>query len=63
MYIFTNNKTEGMYNKVYKIVYNILSQKHICPLKVKYIITDTEIAIMYGINNNKNIKRIGAIFI
>ena len=60
MFIVTSSKTQNMHTKVFKSVYNKLNQKHMCILKVKYIITDTEIPLINGINNNifNNIKKI-----
>ena len=44
-------------------LFNILNQHNLCSLKIKYIITETELALINGINNIfKNIIRIGCYF-
>ena len=63
MFIVTSSKTEYMYMKVFKSVYNIMTQKLMCILKVKYIIIDREISLIKGINNIfKKYKRICSYF-
>ena len=55
-----SNKTEILYNMVFKSVKNILTQNNIYKLQIITITTDTETALINAINNNfDNIHRIG----
>ena len=58
-FIIMNNRTEQLYQRIFNSVLNILTQNMIYNLKVDYIITDTENAMVNAINNVFiNIKRI-----
>ena len=58
-YILMSNKTEILYNMVFKSVKNILTQNNIYKLQIIIITTDTEPALINAINNNFGmIKRI-----
>lgn len=59
-FLIMNNRTEQLYQRIFNSVFNILTQNMIYNLKVKYIITDTENAMVNAINNIFiNTKRIG----
>ena len=59
-YVLKSNKTEILYNMVFKTVKNILTQNNIYKLQIITITTDTETALINAINNNfDNIHRIG----
>ena len=58
-----SNKTEILYDIVFKSVKRILTQNNIFNLEIQTITTDTENALINAINNNfKNIQRLGCWF-
>ena len=62
-YVLMSNKTEILYDIVFKSVKRILTQNNIFNLEIQTIITDTENALINAINNNfKNIQRLGCWF-
>ena len=62
-YILMSNKTEILYNMVFKSLIKILTQNNIYKLELKTITTDTELALINAINNSfDNIQRIGCWF-
>ena len=62
-YILVNNKSEVMYDLVFKSIKRILTQNYIYNLEVKTITTDTELALVNAVNNNfPNAQRIGCWF-
>ena len=62
-YILVNNKSEVMYDMIFKSIIKILTQNNIYRLEVKTITTDTEIALINAVNNNfPNAQRIGCWF-
>ena len=62
-FIIMNNRIEQLYQRIFNFVLNILTQNMIYNLKLEYIITDTESAMINAINNVFiNIKRIGCYF-
>lgn len=57
-FILMSNKTEVLYDVIFKSIYNILNQKDIYNLDFDTISTDTEIALINGLNYNfKNFCR------
>lgn len=62
IFIVTNLKTEEFYNKVFTSLLNILTKNDLCKINIKYIITDTETALVNGIKYIKIKKRIGCFF-
>ena len=46
------NKTEILYDLIFKSVKRILTQNNIDDLNIKTITTDTEVALIKAINNN-----------
>ena len=62
-YVLMSNKTEILYNMVFKSVKNILTQNNIYKLQIITITTDTETSLINAINNNfDNIHKIGCWF-
>ena len=62
-YITMNNRTEELYTRIFYSILNILTQNMIFNLKLKFIVTDTEMALINAINTVfVNIKRIGCYF-
>ena len=62
-YILMSNKTEILYDMIFKSVKRILTQNNLYSLKFKTITTDTEIALINAINNNFiGTQRIGCWF-
>ena len=58
-----SNKTEILYNMVFKSLIKILTKNNIYKLDLKTIIIDTELALINAINNSfDNIQRIGCWF-
>ena len=63
LFAVTNCKIEEIYMKVLKSVYNILTYNEKYELKVKFITTDTELALVNSVKKIfKNAKRIGCYF-
>ena len=59
-YVLMSNKTEIMYDLVFKSIIRILTQNNLCQLNYEIITTDTEIALINAININfTNSTRIG----
>ena len=62
-YILVNNKSEVMYDIIFKAIKRILTQNEIYNLEIKTITTDSEIALINAVNNNfPNVQRIGCWF-
>ena len=62
-YILMSNKTEILYDMIFKSIKNILSQNDIYELKIDTITTDTELALINAIHINfPNTQRIGCWF-
>ena len=62
-YILMSNKTEIIYDMVFKSLKKILTQNGIYPLNIKTITTDTELALINAVNNNfVDVQRIGCWF-
>lgn len=62
-FIIMNNKTEELYTRIFYSVLNILTQNKIYSLKLEFIITGTEMAMINAIHTVFiNIKRIGCYF-
>ena len=62
-FVLMSNKTEIIYDMIFKSIKNILSQNNIYELNIDTITTDTELALINSINNNfPNTKRIGCWF-
>ena len=51
-YVLMSNKTEILYNMVFKSVKNLLTQNNIYKLQIITITTDTEPTLINAINNN-----------
>ena len=57
------NKTEILYDLIFKSVKRIITQQNIYSLNILTITTDTEIALINAVNNNfPNVTRIGCWF-
>lgn len=54
-FILMSNKTEVLYDVIFKSIYNILNQNDIYNLDFDTISTDTEIALINGLNYKKYI--------
>ena len=62
-FILMTNKTEILYDLIFKSVIRIITQQKAYNLNISTITTDTEIALINGIHNNfPNINRIGCWF-
>ena len=62
-YILMSNKTEILYDLIFKSVIRILTQNNIYQLQIKTITTDTELALINAVKNNfANSQRIGCWF-
>ena len=62
-YILMSNKTEIIYDMVFKSVKKILTQNGIYSLNIKTITTDTELALINAVNTNfVDVQRIGCWF-
>ena len=62
-FILMSNKTEILYDMVFKSIKNILTQNNIYELKIETITTDTEIALINAIHTNfPKSQRIGCWF-
>ena len=62
-YILLSNKTEMLYDIVFKSIIRILTQNNIYNLALETITTDSESALINAINANfKNVQRIGCWF-
>ncbi len=62
-YILMSNKTEILYDLIFKSIIRILSQNYIYQLDIKTITTDTELALINAITTNfPNTQRIGCWF-
>ena len=62
-FILMSNKTEILYDLIFKSLKRIISQQQIYELTFKTITTDTEVALINAVQNNfHNIKRIGCWF-
>ena len=62
-YILMTNKTEILYDLIFKSVKRIITQQNIYSLNILTITTDTEIALINAVNNNfPNVTRIGCWF-
>ena len=62
-YILMSNKTEILYDLIFKSVIRILSQNNIYQLNINTITTDTELALINAVNTNfPNTQRIGCWF-
>ena len=58
-----SNKTEILYDLIFKSVKRILTQFNLYKLQIESITTDSEIALINSVNNNfENSKRIGCWF-
>ena len=58
-----SNKTEAMYDLIFKSVIRILTQQHNFELNIITITTDTELALINSVENNfRNTQRIGCWF-
>ena len=58
-YILMSNKTEILYDLVFKSILRILTQNNLYHISYQTITTDTEIALINAINNNfENTTRI-----
>ena len=58
-----SNKTENLYDLIFKSIIRILTQNNLYDLDIQSITTDTETAIINAVNNNfKKAKRIGCWF-
>ena len=63
-YILMSNKTEIIYDMIFKSFKNILTQNGIYNLNIKTKTTDTELALINAVNNNfVDFKRIGCWFL
>ena len=59
-YVLMSNKTENLYDLIFKSIIRILTQNNLYDLDIQSIMTDTETALINAINNNfKKVKRIG----
>ena len=58
-----SNKTEILYNMVFKSLIKILTQNNIYNLELKTITTDTELALINAIDNSFIYKELDAGFI
>ena len=59
-FILMSNKTEIIYDMIFKSIKNILLQNNIYELNIDTITTDTELALINSIKNNfPNTQRIG----
>ena len=57
------NKTEILYDLIFKSVIRIISQQNVYTLNILTITTDTEIALINAVNNNfPKVTRIGCWF-
>ena len=62
-FILMSNKTEILYDLIFKSVKRILTQFNLYKLQIESITTDSEIALINSVNNNfENSKRIGCWF-
>ena len=62
-YILMTNKTEILYDLIFKSVKRIITQQNIYSLNILTITTDTEIALINAVNNNfPHVTRIGCWF-
>ena len=62
-FILMSNKTEILYDQVFKSVIRILTQNNVYKLNIFTITTDTELALINAIQNNfSNSQRIGCWF-
>ena len=62
-YVLMSNKTENLYNLIFKSIIRILTQNNLYDLDIQSITTDTETALINAVNNNfKKAKRIGCWF-
>ena len=58
-YILVSNKSEQMYDIVFRSIIRILTQNNIYILNIKSITTDTELALINDINSNfKGVQRL-----
>ena len=62
-YILMSNKTEILYDLIFKSIIRILTQNNIYQLQIKTITTDTELALINSVKNNfAKSQRIGCWF-
>ena len=62
-YVLMSNKTENLYDLIFKSIIRILTQNNLYDLDIQSITTDTETALINAVNNNfKKAKRIGCWF-
>ena len=59
-YVLMSNKTENLYDLIFKSIIQIFTQNNLYDLDIQSFTTDTEIALINSVNNNfKKAKRIG----